>query len=110
EMALRRAMIDVAEDMATEAYSEDLDYIAEARIDDAQERLFSLVDAGPVESGLRPLSEGMSAYLAAAEAAYKRGDGLAGRPTGFRDLDAVLGGLVDQDLTILAGRPSMGKS
>lgn len=33
-----------------------------------------------------------------------------GIPTGFDDLDAVLGGLVNGELTIVAARPSMGKT
>ena len=34
----------------------------------------------------------------------------SGRSTGFRDLDAKLGGLYPGDLVIIAGRPAMGKS
>lgn len=36
--------------------------------------------------------------------------GLAGLPTGLKDLDKLLGGLQRGDLIILAGRPGMGKS
>jgi replicative DNA helicase len=38
------------------------------------------------------------------------GRGLSGVPTGFRDIDDLLGGLQPSDLVILAARPSMGKS
>ncbi len=31
-------------------------------------------------------------------------------PTGLKDLDSLIGGLIKQDLIILSGRPSMGKS
>ena len=34
----------------------------------------------------------------------------AGVPTGFTDLDKILGGLQNSDLVILAARPSMGKT
>ncbi|MCB1215862.1 replicative DNA helicase [bacterium] len=34
----------------------------------------------------------------------------AGLPTGFRDLDSMIGGLRESELLILAARPSMGKS
>ncbi|MCB1187742.1 replicative DNA helicase [bacterium] len=34
----------------------------------------------------------------------------AGLPTGFRDLDQMIGGLRESELLILAARPSMGKS
>ena len=42
--------------------------------------------------------------------AFKRGDKLAGVPTGFADLDKAVGGMHRSDLVILAGRPSMGKT
>ena len=37
-------------------------------------------------------------------------DGLIGLPTGFVDLDRKLRGLAEEQLVILAGRPSMGKT
>lgn len=43
--------------------------------------------------------------------AYLRGEPiLSGLPTGFSDLDAVLGGLKGPDFLLFAGRPGMGKS
>ena len=44
------------------------------------------------------------------EAAHRREGQLAGAPTGFQDLDKLMGGLQSSDLIILAGRPSMGKT
>ena len=44
-----------------------------------------------------------------AQAAFKR-DGHSGVPTGFHELDLLLGGLHKSDLIVLAGRPSMGKT
>ncbi len=46
----------------------------------------------------------------AVKAIMARPGGLAGTPTGFDALDAVLGGLHGGDLSVVAGRPSMGKS
>ena len=45
-----------------------------------------------------------------AESAHKNEDGIVGVPTGLTDLDSKLGGLHKQDLIIIAGRPSMGKT
>ena len=42
--------------------------------------------------------------------AYQNEEGLVGVPTGLTDLDSRLGGLHKQDLIIIAGRPSMGKT
>ena len=41
---------------------------------------------------------------------YEAKSPLTGIPTGFEDLDELTGGLQDEDLVIIAGRPSMGKS
>ena len=45
-----------------------------------------------------------------AKSAYQSEEGLVGVPTGLTDLDSRLGGLHKQDLVIIAGRPSMGKT
>ena len=42
--------------------------------------------------------------------AFKRGDRIAGVPTGFADLDKALGGMHRSDLVILAARTAMGKT
>ncbi len=41
---------------------------------------------------------------------HKRGDGMRGVPTGFKDLDELLSGMQDSNLLILAARPGMGKT
>jgi replicative DNA helicase len=43
------------------------------------------------------------------DARLERREG-AGTPTGFRDLDALTGGLHNSELVVLAARPSMGKT
>ena len=45
-----------------------------------------------------------------ATAAYKNDQGIVGVPSGLTDLDDRLGGMHKQDLIIIAGRPSMGKT
>jgi replicative DNA helicase len=55
------------------------------------------------------LDEAIDLALASAEAAYKR-QGPAGLSTGFPSIDEAIGGLGDDQLIVLAGRPSMGKS
>ncbi|MBK2124744.1 replicative DNA helicase [Fangia hongkongensis] len=44
------------------------------------------------------------------DALSEKGDGLAGLPTGFIDLDDKLCGLKEEQLIIVAGRPAMGKT
>jgi len=72
----------------------------------------------PAKSGLTTALGGASSAMkdtirALAEMLMKRaqaGGGLVGISTGFTDLDVILSGLVDGDLTILAARTSMGKT
>lgn len=45
-----------------------------------------------------------------AEAAYNNGGKLPGITTGLRELDDILGGWHDSDLTIIGARPAMGKT
>lgn len=42
--------------------------------------------------------------------ARKAGESTDAIPTGYEELDRIIGGLRPAELTILAGRPSMGKS
>lgn len=56
-------------------------------------------------AGLRSMDELMTMVTLSLEQEAPRG-----LPTGFSDLDALLTGLVPGELTIVAGRPAMGKS
>lgn len=57
-----------------------------------------------------PMRQLAKEVFADIEAQAARGSMLAGLPTGFCDLDKMTGGLCPGDLTIIAGRPSMGKT
>ena len=64
---------------------------------------------GACDRGAVSLDDAMDAALQAAADAAKR-QGPAGISTGFRDIDERLGGLEDETLNVLAGRPGMGKT
>lgn len=55
-----------------------------------------------VKSLIGPVMDGLDVRM--------RGEIPAGLSTGYRDADALIGGLSNTDLIILAGRPAMGKS
>jgi replicative DNA helicase len=78
-------------------------------IEEAEQSLFSLTET---QQQGREVSFKKALELAVdrANEAYKRGGGLAGLSTGYRDIDDKLGGLQGSDLIILAGRPAMGKT
>lgn len=55
-------------------------------------------------------AETVQSYWDEVDKAYTTGATITGLPTGFRDLDRVIGGMHPEELIIAAGRPGMGKS
>ena len=106
----RRQLIEFGEEVVGTAYRAELDNPASAQIERAESWLYRLAESGDTGSGFQPLSAATGRAIEIADAAYKRGAPIIGRPTGFTDLDKTLGGLHRSDLVILAGRPSMGKT
>lgn len=75
------------------------------------ERILTAIrDDGYGEERVRTLAEATAEYITEVAEVRASGKKIIGLPTGFKDLDAMLGGLRDGELTILAARPSMGKS
>ena len=110
DLALRRQLIQIGEDMVNAAFDASIDEPATAQIEESEQGLFNLAEHGRIEGGFRPFSASLNAAVEMAEAAYKRDGGVTGVATGFADLDSMLGGLHRSDLIVLAGRPSMGKT
>ena len=110
DLYLRRELIAVGENMVNEAFESQPDETAADQISKAEQHLYNLANANPLEGGFATFENSLKKALELAEAAHKRDGALAGVTTGLRDLDAKLGGLHNSDLLILAGRPSMGKT
>ena len=110
DLALKRSLIGIGEQVVNTAYENDLDKPAELLIEDAEQHLFHLSTQGIGEKSFRALRHSLTAALHRAEAAYKNSGKIVGVSTGLRDLDKLLGGMQRSDLIILAGRPSMGKT
>ena len=107
---LRRELIDIGEIVVNTAYDHDIDNPAPQQIETAEAQLFQLAEQGAAEGGFREFRSAVTSAIDLAAAAYKRETELVGVPTGFRDLDRLLGGLHKSDLVIIAARPSMGKT
>ncbi|MBM3555836.1 MAG: replicative DNA helicase, partial [Alphaproteobacteria bacterium] len=110
DLALRRKLIEVGEDMVNRAYDATVEETAKTQIEDAESELFHLAEDGNTDTGPQPFTQALDLAVRAAEAARKRGAAISGVTTGLTDLDNMLGGLHKSDLLILAGRPGMGKS
>jgi replicative DNA helicase len=90
DLATRRALIIIGEDLVNNAYDSPVDLTPRTQIEDAETRLYDLAEQRKYGSGFLGFGTALS--------------------TGLTDLDNKLGGLQSSDLIILAGRPSMGKT
>ncbi|MEM0908901.1 MAG: replicative DNA helicase [Pseudomonadota bacterium] len=110
DLAVRRSLISIGEEMVNEAYDAPPDVTPGAQIETVEKRLFELAATGRSDQGFVEFSEALSAAIKMAGAAFDRAGGLSGIATGLTDLDRQMGGLQRSDLLILAGRPAMGKT
>ena len=110
ELALRRDLINIGEDMVNVAYDAPVDFAPRAQIEDAERKLYELAESGRYDGGFQKFSQAMKIALDMAANAYRRDGKLSGIATGLRDLDSKMGGLQSSDLIIVAGRPGMGKT
>jgi replicative DNA helicase len=105
--AIRRRLINAASQIARLAYQEDED-INQA-VDRAEQTLFS-VSQRRITRDLTPVQDVIRRYYDRIEYLYDHRDEPLGVPTGFIDLDRLLGGLQRSDLILIAARPSVGKT
>ncbi len=110
DLAVRRELIVIGEDVVNLAYDSPVDAPPEMQIESVEQRLFDLADKGKYGSGFMAFGDATVDAIEMAARAYERDGGLSGLSTGLVDLDKMMGGLQSSDLIILAGRPSMGKT
>ena len=110
DLAIRRHLIQIGEDMVNKAYDAPIDAPPAVQIEDTEQRLYELAETGKYGSGFEPFTSALTDAIDMAANAYRRDGGLSGLATGFSDLDQRMGGLQPSDLIIVAGRPSMGKT
>lgn len=103
-----RSLIEAADYVSTLA-SEESDELMEDILDMAEKKIFSVVSS-PKNQKFIHLKDALPEAWERLEKLHEHKGMLRGLPTGFRDLDNILSGLQKQDLVIIAGRPSMGKT
>lgn len=105
--AVRRKLLQAASDIAQYAYDEAAE--VDETIDKSEQVLFA-VSQRRQSRDLLPIGDVIRSYYERIEYLYEhRGEPL-GIPTGFIDLDKLLGGLQRSDLIIVAARPGVGKT
>lgn len=110
DLATRRDLIRIGEDMVNLAYDAPVDFAPQTQIDDAERRLYELAEVGRYDGGFLRFSDALKNAVDLASKAYQRDGHLSGLATGLTDLDLLMGGLQKSDLVIIAGRPGMGKT
>jgi replicative DNA helicase len=107
ETAIRRRMIEAANQIAKVAYQEDV--TVETAIDQAERAVFG-VSERRLATDLQPIRRVLSDYYDRVSELAGRDDETYGVPTGFRNLKKILGGMQPSDFLIIAGRPGQGKT
>ena len=105
--AIRRRMLEAANQIAKLAYQQETGI--EAVMDEAEKAVFG-VSERRLTRDLQPIQSVLSDYFERIEQLAARGEEFFGVPTGFIDLDHLLGGLQPSDFLIIAGRPGTGKT
>lgn len=105
--ALRRRLLEAADRIKALAVNETLE--TDDVTAQAEQTLFAVTERS-TRRDVITLREALGDYYERVEARMLNPDAQIGLPTGFRDLDLLLGGLQRSDLLIFAGRPGMGKT
>jgi replicative DNA helicase len=100
-------MLDAANLIAKVAYKEDtgIDEV----MNEAEKAIFG-VSEKRLTRDLQPIQQVLSDYYDRIDQLNRRGEDTFGVPSGFLDLDRLLGGMQPSDFLIIAGRPGTGKT
>ncbi|MBI3676743.1 MAG: replicative DNA helicase [Proteobacteria bacterium] len=110
DLAVRRSLIRIGEDIVNTAYEAPHEKPPQAQIEEAEKALYRVADSARYGDGPLDFAESLRRTAQIAERAQARGGRISGVASGFADIDSLLGGLQPSDLIILAGRPGMGKT
>ena len=110
DMHVRRELIKISEATIDNASNKNIDLPGEKIIEDSEKLLFDLAERGSFSKSFVKFDAALNQTIEMASKAFKSTEGIVGVPTGLTDLDDRLGGLHNQDLVIIGGRPSMGKT
>lgn len=104
--SLRRNLMAAADEIKEVAKDESINI--DNVIGNVESTLFKVTEK-QVKREFVPMWDALSAYYDHIEHMLQNRDQPVGLPSGFRDLDTLLGGFQKSDLLIFAGRPGMGK-
>ena len=109
EKAILRKLISECNGLIAKAYDEEYEDIG-SFLDGAESKIFSIAEKKKVD-GLVPANEILKLNMQRIDELYNAGGvGVTGVTSGFVDLDKMTSGFQPGELTIIAARPSMGKT
>lgn len=112
DLSVRRELIQLADDVRAAATDADLDYSPTQQVEEIERRLFELTDASrrnPADQAVT-VDEAIAGAVNTIAQAYQNDGRLIGVTWGSPSVDNLTHGLHRGEVTVLAGRPSMGKS
>ncbi|RPI30467.1 MAG: replicative DNA helicase [Chloroflexota bacterium] len=107
ETAIRRRMLAAANQIARLAYQEETSI--DTVMDESEKAIFG-VSERRMTRDLQSIQQVLSEYYDRIDQLSRRGEDIFGVPSGFVDLDRLLGGFQPSDFLIIAGRPGTGKT
>lgn len=110
DLAVRRNLIQIGEEVVNNAYDSSLEYDASQQIEHAEGKLYNLASEGVNDKSFVKIAVSLSESLASINRAMKNSNHVIGVSTGLIDLDRELSGFHNSDLVVIAARPSMGKT
>ncbi len=107
--AVLRRLIHASGQIAATAFAAE-ESTADMTLEQAEELIFAVRQSHLLGRAKSPhIRDGLSDFMTRLDHLSERRGMLTGVPTGFTDLDRLLGGLQPSDLIVLAARPSVGK-
>ncbi|MBN1618551.1 replicative DNA helicase [Candidatus Dojkabacteria bacterium] len=107
QLSIRRRLITAAAKINEIAYHEDEE--VSNILDESEQELFSITQDS-LRQNFKHIRELLKDAYERAESIDRKQDKITGVASGFKLLDAILGGFQPSDMIILAARPSVGKS
>lgn len=104
---IQRELIRISSEIQRDSFDDEI--VVDELLDGVQQKIFSLVEDN-MGSETRHVSSIMEEAIKELEASQENCDGLSGLPSGFAALDRITLGWQPSDLSIVAARPSMGKT
>lgn len=107
EFCAKRELIAAAADLTEQSF--DSGKKLQDVLDRAESKIFA-ISQDNLERNFVPMKDILAQSFDRLDEIQKRGGGMRGVPTGWRDLDDVLAGLQESNLIIVAARPGIGKT